>query len=124
MIERRRYPRFELKINAKYRIMDSEQALRFINVKNISAEGMCFESDKRLKPSNHVKLEVDLGDRGNPVSLTGEILWVMEIKGLKGGEKKFMNGIKLIDISSSDESRFLKYYCDRMVEKLSGYLKM
>ena len=72
MIERRRYPRFELKINAKYRIMDSEQALRFINVKNISAEGMCFESDKRLKPSNHVKLEVDLGDRGNPVSFTGD----------------------------------------------------
>ncbi|MDP8230720.1 MAG: PilZ domain-containing protein [Candidatus Gorgyraea atricola] len=124
MIERRRYPRFALKINAKYRMMDSEQVLRFVNVKNISAEGMCFESDKKLKPGTHVGLEVDLGDRGKPVSLTGEILWVMDIKGLRGGEKKFMNGIKLVDISSSDEGRFLKYYCGRMVEKLSGYLKM
>jgi len=124
MIDRRRYPRFALKINAKYRIVDSEQVLRFGNLKNISAEGICFESDQRLKPGNHVGLEVDLGDRGKPVSLTGEILWAIEVKRSMDKGKKFINGIKLLDVSSSDEGRFLKYYCGRMVEKLSGYLKM
>lgn len=123
-MNRRGSPRFELKINAKYKMVDSEQVLRFGNVKNISAEGMCFESDQRLKPGTHVGLEVDLGDRGNPVRLTGEILWVTEVKESKGKEKKFMNGIKLVDVFSSDEGRFLKYYCGRMVEKLSGYLKL
>ena len=121
MLERRKYPRFELKVNAKYKLMSDEEVFKLATTKNISAEGLCFESQEKLNKGSHVNLEVDLGDKMPPVSLIGEIRWVKEIK---TPEKSYVNGLKLIDIPKSDEGRFLKYYCDRMVEKLSGYLKM
>ena len=121
MLERRKYPRFELKVNAKYKVMSDEEVFNLGMTKNVSAEGICFESNERLDKGTHVKLEVDLGDKMRPVSLVGEIRWFKEIK---APEKRYVNGVKLLDMPKSDEGRFLKYYCDRMVEKLSGYLKM
>jgi hypothetical protein len=124
MIERRKYPRFELKVDAKYRIVDSEEILKYGTTRNISAEGLCFESDERLGVGVLIELEVDLKDKMPPVSFIGEIRWFQEFNapGLK--QKRFVNGVKLINIPQSDEGRFLKYYCDMMVQKLSGYLNI
>ena len=120
MIERRKYPRFELKLDAKYKVMTDEEVYKLGKTRNISAEGICFESDEKLDKRVHVNLEVDLGDSSSPVSIIGEIRWSKEMKDAK---KRYVNGVKLINVPESDEARFLKYYCDRMVEKLSGYLK-
>lgn len=123
MIERRRYPRFELKVEAKYKPVSSEDVFKLGRTRNISAEGLCFESDEEFHKGSNVALEVDLKDNQPPVTLIGEVMWSEEVKvGLK--QKKHLNGVKLIDIDKSDEGRFLKFYCDRMMEKLSGYLKM
>jgi len=121
MLERRKYPRFELKVKATYKLMSDEEAFKLGTMKNISAEGLCFESHEKLDKGSHVNLKVDLGDSMPPISLIGEIRWSKEIK---VQEERYINGVKLIDIHKSDENRFLKYYCDKMVEKLSGYLKM
>jgi len=124
MIEKRRYPRFELKVGAKYSMVSSKDAFKLTRTRNISAEGICFESEERLNKGVRVKLEVDLNDNMPSVSLMGEVKWSQELKerGLK--KKRYINGLELIDVHKSDEGRFLKYYCDRMVEKLSGYLKI
>ena len=37
--------------------------------------------------------------------------------------KIYINGVKIISMPAKDEARFLKYYCGKIVEKLSGYLK-
>lgn len=124
MNERRKYPRFELKLNAKYIIMNSRDVYKAGRTKDVSAEGICFESEKPFNKGEYVNLEVDLGDRMSPVSLVGEIRWSQEIKSPESRGKRFINGVKLIDIPKSDEGRFLRYYCDRMVEKLADYLKM
>ena len=124
MINRRKYPRFELKVEAKYKILRAEEAFKSARTRNVSAEGLCFESEDRIGIGRHVELEVDLKDKMSPVLLFGEVRWTEEFKDPKSKKKKFMNGIKLIDVPQSDEGRFLKYYCDRMVEKLSGYLEM
>lgn len=118
--DRRKYPRFELNVNARYRIIDSGDMLKRANTRNISAEGICFESMEELKAGVFVELEVDLKDNNPAVALTGEVRWSMP----NSKNKKYINGVRLIDIPASDEGRFLKYYCDKMVEKLSGYLKM
>ena len=118
MKEKRRYPRFELKISAKYKILSTEEFFKLTRIKNISAEGLCFESDEELSIGTHVSLEVDLKDGKAPVSVAGEIRWSKP----EGEKKKCLNGVKLIDMVKVDEARFLKYYCDKMVEKLSGYL--
>ncbi|MDP2921184.1 MAG: PilZ domain-containing protein [Candidatus Omnitrophota bacterium] len=119
--ERRKYPRFELNLDAKYKVIDYENVFRFTNAKNISAEGLCFESDEFLKTGLYVQLEVDLKDSNPPVSMTAEIMW--SGKAHPGSGRKYANGVKIINMPIGDEARFLKYYCDRIVEKLSGYLK-
>lgn len=118
--DRRKYPRFELNVDAKYRIIDSGDMFKRAKTRNISAEGICFESMEELKAGVFVELEVDLKDNNPAVALTGEVRW----SALNSKNKKYINGVRLIDIPASDEGRFLKYYCDKMVEKLSGYLKM
>ncbi|MBU0759596.1 MAG: PilZ domain-containing protein [Candidatus Omnitrophica bacterium] len=121
-MERRRYPRFELKVNAKYDIVNSKELSLSSRTVNISAEGICFECDKALKPGILVNLEVSLDDKSAPVKLIGEIKWSQEIKAPGMTNKKILHGVKLVSVQESDENRFLKYYCDRMVEKLSHYL--
>lgn len=119
--ERRKYPRVELKLNAKYKILDYEQVFQFTRTQNISAEGVSFESIELLKSGVYVQLEVDLEDTNPPVSMVAEIKWVGDMK--SNGDKKYINGVKIISMPVKDEARFLKYYCDRIVEKLSVYLK-
>lgn len=124
MAERRIYPRFELKVDAKYRVLSSKKVFKFGETRNISADGICFEADRKLETGSQISLEVKLGDNQTPIFLIGEVKWSQELKTKDPEEKRFINGVKLIDIPKSDEGRFLKYYCDRMVEKLAAYLKM
>jgi hypothetical protein len=119
--EKRKYPRIELNLVAKYKVLNYEQVFQFTNTHNISAEGVCFESDELLKPGVYVQLEVDLQDNNPPISMVAEIRWVGDIAPNKG--KKYINGVKIISMPAKDEVRFLKYYCDRIIEKLSAYLK-
>ncbi len=119
--ERRKYPRVELKLNAKYKVLDYEQVFQFTKTQNISAEGVSFESAEALKPGVYVQLEVDLEDAHPPISMVAEIRWVGERK--SDSDKKYINGVKIINMPLKDEARFLKYYCDRIVEKLTMYLK-
>ena len=121
-MERRRYPRFELKVDARYKVLDLKELPSVSRTLNISAEGLCFESAKPLKPGSYVNLEISLGDKIEPVKLVGEIRWSSEIKASGKTEKKVLNGVKLVNMQKSDEGRFLKYYCDKMIEKLSHYL--
>lgn len=117
--ERRKYPRIELNLNAKYKILDYEQAFQFTRTQNVSAEGISFDSCELLKPGVFVQLEVDLEDGSPPVSMVAEIRWVANVK----VDKKYINGVKIISMPVKDEARFLKYYCGKIVEKLSAYLK-
>jgi hypothetical protein len=119
--ERRKYPRIELNLDAKYKVLDYEQVFQFTKTQNISAEGVCFESADLLKCGVFVQLEVDLKDACAPVSMVAEIRWVGDIKPNK--DKKYINGVKIMNMPAKDEARFLKYYCDKIVEKLSAYLK-
>lgn len=124
MVDRRKYPRFELKVDAKYSVIPFKEVFKLGSTRNISAEGICFESDEKFNIGTHVNLEVDLKDEKTPVSLIGEIRWCSEIKIPGQKTKRYVSGVKLVNIPKSDEGRFLKYYCDRMVEKLADYLKM
>jgi hypothetical protein len=119
--ERRRYPRIELNLDAKYKILDYEQVFQFTKAQNVSAEGVCFESHDLLKPGVYVQLEIDLKDDFAPVSMVAEIRWVGDAKSC--GSKKYINGVKMISMPPKDEARFLKYYCGKLIEKLSTYLK-
>ena len=119
--ERRRYPRIKLTLDAKYKVLDYEQVYQFTKTKDISAEGVCFESHELLKPGVFVQLEVDIKDACPPISMVAEIRWVGDTR--SNEDKRYINGVKIINMPAKDEVRFLKYYCGIIVEKLSTYLK-
>lgn len=119
--ERRKYPRIELKLNAKYKVLDYEEVFKLARTQNISAEGACFESEELLKIGVYVQLEVDLEDAKPPISMVAEVRWVGNME--SGKDKRYINGVKIISMPVKDEARFLKHYCDKIVEKLSSYLK-
>jgi ribosomal protein S1 len=119
--EKRKYPRIELNLVAKYKVIEYEQLFQYTKTQNISAEGVCFESDEHLKLGLYVQLEVDIQDNFPPISMVAEIRWIGDIAPSKG--KRYVNGVKIISMPTKDEVRFLKYYCDRIIEKLSAYLK-
>lgn len=123
MVERRKYPRFQLVVNASYKILDSS-TFKPGKTRDISAEGVCFESQEDFKVGTYVALEIDLEDNMPPINLAGRIRWSQEMRITEVKEKRFINGVELIDIAKSDEGRFLKYYCGKMVDKLSEYLKI
>ena len=119
--ERRRYPRIKLTLDAKYKVLDYEQVYQFTKTRDISAEGVCFESHELLKPGIFVQLEVDIKDACPPISMVAEIRWVGDTGSNEG--KKYINGVKIINMPAKDEIRFLKYYCGIIAEKLSTYIK-
>ncbi len=119
--ERRKYPRIELKLNTKYKVLDYEQVFQFTRTHNISAEGVAFGSNEFLRPGIYVQIEVDLEDDNPPISMVAEIRWADSVTIDK--DKKYINGVKIVSMPVKDEARFLKYYCGKIVEKLSGYLK-
>ena len=121
--ERRKYPRIELKLSAKYKVLDYEQVFQLTKTENISAEGASFESGELLKPGVYVQLEVDIEDTYPPISMVAEIRWIGDMKSDRDKDKKYINGVKIISMPVKDEVRFLRYYCDKIVEKLSTYLK-
>jgi hypothetical protein len=120
--ERRKYPRFELDLEVKYKIISCEEAFKFTQTRNISAEDLCFEAGEHLNMGSYVEMEVDLKDNRPPVSIVAEIRWSAEVKKPGSKDKAYANGVKILSMPPSDEARFLKYYCDKMVEKLSAYL--
>ncbi|MFA4991779.1 MAG: PilZ domain-containing protein [Candidatus Omnitrophota bacterium] len=121
MEERRKYPRFELNLTANYKIVDSEEVFKFGQTKNVSADGICFESEEFLKPGTYVELEVDLRDANPSIHIVGEVRWSVPENPRK---ERYHNGLRVVGMPLTDENRFLKYYCDKMVDKLSEYLKL
>lgn len=119
--ERRKYLRIELRLNAKYKVLDYGQVFQFTRTGNISAEGVSFESMELLKPGIYVQLEVDLEDGNPPIAIVGEIRWVGGLEQNK--DNKYVNGVKIVSMPVKDEAKFLKYYCGKIADKLSAYLK-
>lgn len=121
MEDRRKYPRFELTLDANYKIVDTEEIFKFGQTRNVSADGVCFESEEFLKSGTYVELEVDLRDANPFIHIVGEVRWSVPVNPKK---EMYRNGLRVVGMPLADENRFLKYYCDKMVEKLSGYLKL
>ena len=124
-IERRRFIRFDLDTNIKFRIFDDlhiEENIK-TKAKNLSAEGVCIVTEKNFPVNKNIELEISLPGRKRPVKVRGKIIWSQKIKGGgKGIKDHYESGIRLFMIDKDDETSLLKYYCERMVDNLSQYI--
>lgn len=130
--ERRKYERydteakiyfhvnFDIKTKVKFQLLDKdiERALskKYSALsRNISAEGLRFSSDKKLKKGNSLYLELYLPKQKKPIPMTGEVRWSRAALG--GAKKKygFDSGVKLITISGRSVSSSIYYDKDHKV---------
>ena len=123
--ERRKYIRLEVDAKVDVSAEDNVQEASYggfsAAAKNICAEGICFTSDNQLRVGDVLKLKVLLEDDAEPFYLKGEVRWSNSV--LREGKTVFDTGLRILDIDSNDEQKFVGYVCSRMSRELKKYLK-
>jgi len=125
--ERRRFIRFDLDTNVKYRFFDDIAVDTTMKgkAKNLSADGVCIITREKIPWNKDIELDISLPGRKRPIRVHGRVVWTHSIKGSEAvGGGHFEAGISLNPLFKEDENVLLKYYCERMVDNLSQYLRL
>ncbi|MDD5292680.1 MAG: PilZ domain-containing protein [Candidatus Omnitrophica bacterium] len=109
--ERRKYERYEteakvyfrviyeIKTKVEFQIADKEEGTLSKKYpamsKNISAEGLCFISDRQLKKGDRLYLELYLPKREQPIRMEGQVRWSQPASAEEKENNKFETGVKL-----------------------------
>lgn len=124
--ERRKYSRFDtelkvyfrvtydIKTRVKFRILriNKEEHLsrRYSGLsKNISVEGLCFVSKKKLEKGDILLLEVDLPNTKLPIQMEGKVKWSKRLKIRPTRAGLFRTGVKLISVDGKPVSGSIYY---------------
>lgn len=119
--ERRKYARYntevkiyfhvnyDLKTKVRFQLLDEEESIPLSKKypalsRDVSAEGLRFNSAKKLKKGNTLYLEVYLPRKKHPVRMTGQVRWSKKVLGVSAGKNKFDTGIKLLTVSGKPVS--------------------
>lgn len=126
-VERRRYARFEVGTKVNYRIGKKQKKASLEKVKavskNMSVEGICFQSNEEITAGTQIELEVFLSGEPEPLLLRGEVRWSRSIEP-KDAKPLFEIGVRLFTFDQSNESSYLHYVCDKMTERLRRHLEL
>ena len=112
--ERRQYTRFDTEVKIYYRVnYDIKTKVRFRLIdktknlimppsyfalsKNVSAQGVCFSSERKLNKGDLLHIEIYLPAQKEPVRMEGEVCWSHHLKGDED-KKKIYAGVKLITV--------------------------
>lgn len=108
MVEKRSYQRFNVELRASYRVANTSRISSEVTMMDVSAEGMSFLSADLFDIGQVLEFNVDI-DAEEKVSFKTEVMWLA-----KTGQQ-YRVGIKIIDGTKSDELKFIRYYCARMM---------
>jgi hypothetical protein len=118
--ERRKYVRLDTEVKIECTPVEGkEQSVQAVT-KNISVQGICFNSNKRFKSQSPMNLEVFIPGTNEPIKLEGEVVWCQEVKSAKAGSPlTYDTGVRLVNIEQSNEGKFFMYVLDKVVESYS-----
>lgn len=125
-IERRKFIRFDFDASIKFKLSESSNVDKSMEAKakNLSAEGLCIVTEKEIPRDRNIELNIFLPGKKRAVRVHGKIIWTHRVKGAdKSAAGTFESGIKLYTVDKDDENTLLRYYCDRMVDNLSKYMR-
>jgi len=105
MEERRRFMRFEIPLDIKYKI-PGESIDGLSQGKDFSRNGIGLYLNKRIPRGTIVDLEINIPGEAAPVFATGRVAWAKEAVQRRDD---FGAGLELININSFDKSRVLEY---------------
>lgn len=109
--ERRRYMRFDIPLDLKFRTSQRESSFIAGHIRNFSRHGFCFETSSTV-PALHktMDFEIALPDGTRFVSATGDIVWKQTVN------EKYFAGIKIREMDKAAKSEILDYGYDRWIE--------
>jgi len=120
--ERRKYVRYDteakiyfcvhydLKTKVEFQLINKGNE-RFLSKKylglsrNVSAEGLRFSSNKKLRKGDHLYLEIYLPKRKEPVYMMGEARWSKKLLTHPKYRYKFDTGVKLVSVMGEPVSK-------------------
>ena len=109
-IERRRYVRLATPIEISYTVPETGSVLN-ANTKNISADGMRFETlNKSIKESDVLELKMIMHDAPNPVHAKAKVIWKKKMS--LEDASPYDCGLEFTEIEEDNKNTFLKFLCD------------
>ncbi len=102
-MEKRKYMRFDVLLNALGRAGDESKKLK---VTNFCREGIGISSEDYLPEGKDVDVEMMIPGDNIPVVVTGEITWAADSS---SDDQQYEGGMKFKEIKDSDRGRILEY---------------
>ncbi|HDZ77374.1 MAG TPA: PilZ domain-containing protein [Candidatus Omnitrophica bacterium] len=95
---------FDIRTKVKYRLLGKKShkpldGNHLALSRNISAEGLCFSSNEKLKKGSDLYLEIYIPKRKHPICMTGEVRWSKCVSDPKKSKYKFDTGVRLLSVS-------------------------
>ena len=116
MFEKRSYPRFNVQLSALYRTLGVSKEPFHVTVMDVGAEGMCILSEQLFDLGQEMELVIHL-DEDVKVFFRTQVVWVA-----RAGINQYNAGVRIVDGSTNDEIKFIRFYCEKMLE-MSLHLK-
>ena len=111
--ERRKFKRFDAYMSVRYQLPGAEEVKGIALSKDLSREGLKFNSPSRLSEGSTLNLELDIPDDPKPVRTTGKIVWA---RTSQGEDQGFDVGIRFLTMDPVDKFRVLDYAYNHWLE--------
>ncbi len=111
--ERRKFKRFDAYMSVRYQLPSTEEHRGIALSKDLSREGLKFNSPIRLPEGTTLDLELDIPDDPKPVRTAGKIVWSQVSPGKDQG---YDIGIRFTMMDPVDKFRVLDYAYNHWLE--------
>ena len=110
MEERRRFPRLQVELIVRYKILETSEQHCEATTKDISAGGVCLITREQLKAGSSLAVDIKLPQQTEPVMAVGRVVWsnVSRLGLSPGGHQRYDNGIEFVEIKDKDRQRIIK----------------
>ncbi|OGX23747.1 MAG: hypothetical protein A2787_00610 [Omnitrophica WOR_2 bacterium RIFCSPHIGHO2_01_FULL_48_9] len=109
---------YDIKTKVRFQVMDKAHkpaSPQYIALsKNVSAEGICFSSEKNLHKGDFLSLEVYVPGGREPIPMQGEVRWCEPSPKKHKGEKRFDTGVQLHTVNSESVEKSI--YHDKVYQ--------
>ncbi len=111
MIERRKFPRLNFRVNFEYNILNKTRIKdEPAETKNISESGICIILLDKVTVGDKLNLKFHFPNINTPIKTTGIVVWTQEFTvGIVDTSIAYDVGVEFIDISQEDRDKINQY---------------
>jgi c-di-GMP-binding flagellar brake protein YcgR len=112
MQERRKFLRYDIPLQIKFKTSKSEKRYSAGLTRNFSRQGLCFISEDIIPYSKCIfELSIKHPQENRHISVVGDVVWTKQVK------PKCLVGIKLIEMDKEAKLDILDYAYDKWLER-------